>query len=392
MNRTFYQRPPCWYSPQLSPLAIRLWRPLRRSYQRRNQRLASVDVQGLEGVRKLIEAKAGVLITPNHSSHADSVVLYAASDELGIPFYVMAAWQVFHFGGLLKRVIMRHHGCFSVDREGTDLTALRQARSVLEEKPNPLVIFPEGEVYHTNERVTPFRDGPSAIALMAARKADRPIYCVPCAMRYHYVEDPTPELLELMDRLERAVYWRPKRDLPLPSRIYQLAEAMLALKEIEFCARTASGPLPDRIRKLIECILEPIETRCETGGDGKTIPERVKAVRSCAIGKLEELPEDAADRQAWYDVLDDVFLVIQAYSYPDHYVGEAPTIERMAETLDKFEEDLLGRETATVRGQRRVTVRFGEPIEVPKKKNGMSGEQLTNLLEQQVQSLLSDCD
>lgn len=392
MNRTQYQRPPRWYSPQLNPLAIRLWRPLRQSYQRRSQRLTTIDVKGLDGVRQLIDANAGILITPNHSSHADSVALYAASDELGTPFYVMAAWQVFHFAGLLKRKILRHHGCFSVDREGADLTALRQARTVLEEKPNPLVIFPEGEVYHTNQRVTPFREGPSAIAMMAARKADRPIYCVPCAMRYRYVEDPTPELLELMDQLEMAVYWRPKRDLPLPTRIYQLAEAMLALKEIEFCEQTGSGPLPDRIQKLIECILGPIESRCETCGTGKTVPERVKAVRNCVISKLEELPEVAPERQAWYDVLDDVFLVIQAYSYPGDYVGEAPTIERIAETLDKFEEDLLGRETATVRGQRRVTVRFGEPIEVPKRKGRMTGAELTNLLEQQVQSLLNDGD
>ncbi len=141
MDRTHYMKPPRWWSPKLSPLWIRCWRPFRRYYQHHKHRLTDVDVHGLEQVRALIDDGAGVLITPNHSTHADSVVLYAASDELGIPFYVMAAWQVFHYGGWFKRMIMRQHGTFSVDREGTDLTALRQAREILQKKSNPLVIF-----------------------------------------------------------------------------------------------------------------------------------------------------------------------------------------------------------------------------------------------------------
>ena len=138
-----------------------------------------------------------MLITPNHASHADGFALYAIADKIGIPFYVMAAWQVLHYGGWFKRMILRQHGVFGVDREGTDLAAIRQARDILETASNPLVIFPEGEVYHINERVTPFREGPAAIALMAARKATRPVYAIPCAMRYRYVTDPTPELLKL---------------------------------------------------------------------------------------------------------------------------------------------------------------------------------------------------
>ena len=57
-----------------------------------------------------------------------------------------------------------------------------------------------------------------------------------------------------------------------------------------------------------------------------------------------------------------MFLVVQLYSYPGDYVAESPTIERVAETLDKFEEDVLNRFSATVRGSRRSRVAFGEPI------------------------------
>ncbi len=350
-----------------------------------------VEVRGAEHVHGLLREKAGVLITPNHSSHADAIALYSASDQLDSPFYVMAAWQNLHYCHWIKRVILRHHGVFSVDREGADLAAVRQARSVLEKERHPLVIFPEGEVYHTNERVTPFRDGPGAIALMAARKADRAVYCVPCALRYEYLQDPTPELLSLMDELETAVHWRPRPHLDLAERVYQLAEAILALKEIEFCGRTFEGRVPQRIAQLIEAVLQPIESRYEIDSGGLTVPERVKAVRRHAIKKLEELADDDPARQAWINDLDDVFLVIQAFSYPGDYVTEKPSVERIAETLDKLEEDLL-RESATIRGQRRATIIFGKPIQAPsQKRGGLSGEELTDQLEGEVQRLLDEC-
>ena len=115
-------------------------------------------------------------------------------------------------------------------------------------------------------------------------------------------------------------------------------------------------------------------------------------VRSKAIKHLEKLSEVDPEREVWYNDLDDLFLVIQAFSYPGDYVAENPTIERVAETLDKFEEDLL-RETATIRGQRRATIVFGDPIEVPGvRRSGMIVEELTNQLENEVQRLLNECD
>ena len=61
----------------------------------------------------------------------------------------------------------------------------------------------------------------------------------------------------------------------------------------------------------------------------------------------------------------------------------------MAETLDKFEEDVLGAPTARVRGAREATVVFGEPIPVEARRGtGMSASQLTVLLEAKVQDLI----
>jgi hypothetical protein len=83
--------------------------------------------------------------------------------------------------------------------------------------------------------------------------------------------------------------------------------------------------------------------------------------------------------------------VTQLFSYPGDYVSERPTLERMAETLDKFEEDLLRATYPSVRGSRRVVVRFGEPIALPRerqKKDAVGN--LTRTLQEKVQGLLDE--
>lgn len=390
MNQLDVQKPPRWWSPRLSPACVRLCRPIRRRIQRRHQRLLEVEVRGLEQLRAALEAGSGVLITPNHSGHADSFALGEAADRLGRPFYFMVAWQVLGLTNIARRTLLRMHGCFSVDREGMDRTAFKQAVEILQSRPNPLVIFPEGEVYHLNERITPFREGAAAMALSAAKKADRPVVCVPCAVRYSYLEDPTPGLCRVMDRLERDLFWRPRPDLTLAERIHRVAEGALALKELEYLGRTSSGPLPERVRRLSETILARLEDRDSLDAGDTTVPERVKRLRQQAIARLEQLPADDPARERHQLDLDDLYLVVQLFSYPGDYVAERPSIERIAETIDKFEEDLLGVPYAGIRGTRRAIVSFGEPVPAEAARQRDAAARLTRTLEARVQSMLDE--
>jgi hypothetical protein len=300
----------------------------------------------------------------------------------------MATWHVFHGKPRLVQWALRKHGCFSVDREANDIGAFRVATGLLQDAEAPLVVFPEGEIYHCNDRVTPFREGAAAIAVTAARKADRKIVCVPCAMVYRYLDDPTELLIETMGELEESIFWRRKNDIPLDQRIYQFAEALLAVKELEYYREPKSGSLPERIRMLGDHILGQVEHRHDLEGGGKTIPERVKAARRTIIGMLNE-DASVEDRERLGNDLEDLFLVVQSFSYPGDYVDESPTIERMAETIDKFEEDVLRKPTASIKARRRAVVEFGEPIDVlsdRKVKNQTTT--LTSAVEQSVQSLL----
>ena len=91
MDRTRYQTPPRWWSPKLSPAWVRCFRPWRRRMQLNVQRLLHVDVRGLEHLQEALQKQHGVLITPNHSGHADAFILYHAADKLRQPFYFMTA-------------------------------------------------------------------------------------------------------------------------------------------------------------------------------------------------------------------------------------------------------------------------------------------------------------
>jgi 1-acyl-sn-glycerol-3-phosphate acyltransferase len=380
---------------------MRMWRPLRRHKQIREERILEIKIQGLDHVRQAIERGHGVLITPNHPGHGDCYLLWDALERLKTRCYAMTAWQVFDMAKPLERILYRQHGCFSVNREGNDLQAYRQAISVLAETSYPLIIFPEGDVYHLNDRLTPLREGTAAMALSAVKRSGRPISIIPCGLRYHYLTDPTPQLHDVLDEIERRLYWRPRRDLTLADRIYRVAEGLLRLKELEYLSHSGAGPLPERTQSLSDAILSRIEARYDLKPDvgkaqskekpaseGPTIPERVKEVRHRIIQQRDEIPPDDPAQEQFSDDLEDLFFVVQLFSYPGDYVSEHPTLERMAETVDKFEEDFLDYPTARIRGTRRGIVSFGEPIVVATTGNRDSARELTRDLERRIQALL----
>ncbi|MBW3600548.1 MAG: 1-acyl-sn-glycerol-3-phosphate acyltransferase [Planctomycetes bacterium] len=426
MNRQPYAVPPKWWAPRMSPRWVRATRGWRAWRLRRAQRVLEVHADGWQHVQGPLSEGKGVLITPNHSAHYDSAALYLAADQVDLPLYFMTAWQVFGMSSRFDQWAMQRLGCFSIDREGVDRQAFKQAVRVLQNEPYPLVVFPEGDIYHTSDRVTPFREGAAAIALMAAKRGERPVVAVPCGIKFRYVDDPTGELVTLADELEERVLLRPAPDRPLPERVHRIAEAVLALKELDFLGHTRSGRLRDRIPFLTQSVLRDIEERHGIAWDGDEslarVPERVKQLRQKLIDEMQRraaeeaasggkpkrlrrkkaeyrhltrLSRDGAKELGWRERMhldmDDIFFVMQCYSYPGDYLVEKPNVERMAETLDKFEEDILQLDLPRVRGTRRVAIRFGEPLAMQTEKGKRTGaDELTETLQGAVQRLIDD--
>lgn len=216
-----------------------------------------------------------------------------------------------------------------------------------------MLVFPEGEVYHPTDRITPLRDGVAILVATAAQKKEegKTVWLVPVGLKYRFLHghDPMPAMLSLMDRLEHKFTWWNDSALPLVERIYRYAEAMLALKQLEYLRQARSGAFTERIASLRSHIVGGLEDRhLGKRQEHDTVPVRVNELRRHCLGILKGLgtsPETAA--QIRRD-LNDAFVAVQLSSYPGDYLRENPTVERASEVLVKYDEDVLGREAKWV--------------------------------------------
>jgi hypothetical protein len=164
---------------------------------------------------------------------------------------------------------------------------------------------------------------------------------------------------------------------------------LLTLKELEYLDGPRSGSIKDRIAELTHAVLSRLEVSYQVKNSAGLVPERVKELRRAVIQQAEQADVTEQRREQLNRDMDDLFFVIQLFSYPGDYLQSAPSIERIAETLDKFEEDVLRSAYPSVHGERRAVVRFGEPLEVPAQRSGRDAvAEWTNRLESSVQSLL----
>ncbi len=386
--------------PRLDATCLWAARWIMARSMRRDHKIEEVTFEGEAALRERVGRGDGVLLCPNHTDHADSHLLFALSRRVGLPFYYMIAYQILQGP---RRWFLPRVGAFPVDREGADLAAFKMGVDLLARGRNPLVVFPEGEIHHLGDRVTPLREGALALATTAARRATArgaTVWLVPVAIKYRYVAAAAalPALHDALDALERHANWYVDRDRPMMARIYRYAEAMMAMKEVEFLGAAQSGSLPGRLDGLREHLLGRIEARRlpgmrRPGASAADVPDRVKEIRRACLAALIAPGVTEADRRSARADLHHAFVAFQTFSYPGDYLHEAPTIERAAETIMKFEEDFLGQHEVTPHAPRRAIIRVGEPVDVgarlatfarPRQAVGS----LTAELEQNLQALL----
>ena len=350
------------YSRWLAPVAYRVadFAILRRQFKMRDVRGTGLDrVAGLE------RDGHSVLVAPNHADHADPSILVHLGRRHRLRFHFMAAREVFERGALQAFVLQRC-GVFSVDREGADLAAIKTAMGILQGCRYPLVIFPEGEIWHHHERLDALNEGVATILLRAVAKlaAEQRAYLVPASI--HITHDASVErsFSRRLGRLEERVLWKPQPKMAVLERIYRLGRGLLALKEEEFLGRAQQGSLVERIAALRESLVAQVEQRHDVARAKSTVPERIKALRGRIRKELLEsaAPESTARHAELYDDLDTLYLASQLYSYPGQYLSERPTRDRVAETILKLEEDVLGEGEYV--GPRDAQVVFHEPLDV----------------------------
>ena len=160
MHPVVFDKPYSFISPYAGtwwPRFLQLFgrRKLRREY-------GIVDVRCRE-LRRLGDSLAtghGIMLAPNHCRPSDPLIVGELCRRVGTAPLLMASWHVF-LESRWKAFLLRRAGAFSVYREGMDRQALQTAIDILHQAKRPLVIFPEGIITRTNDRLAALMEGPS---------------------------------------------------------------------------------------------------------------------------------------------------------------------------------------------------------------------------------------
>jgi 1-acyl-sn-glycerol-3-phosphate acyltransferase len=362
-------------------------------YLRKNFGVESCQVYGIEHLKESLAAGHGTMLTPNHCRPCDPLVVAVAASRLSQPLYCMASWHLFmqgrFYGWLLPRC-----GAFSVYREGLDREALKCAIDVLAAARRPLVLFPEGAVTRTNDRLNHLMDGTAFIARSAAKQrgaASPPgkVVVHPVAIRYFFGGRIEQAIAPVLEEIERRLSWQPQSDKSLVERMRKVGDALLTLKEIEYFEAPQPGTLDERLKCLIDKILAPLEEEWLKGKRDGDVVSRVKTLRAAILPDMisgQTTEEERAKR--WRQLLD-CYLAQQASFYPPNYFNSPPTPEQMLETAERFEEDLT--DQARAHRPLRAAVAVGPAIEVnPARQRGAEVDPLMAEVRSRLETMLTE--
>ena len=134
-------------------------------------------------------------------------------------------------------------------------------------------------------------------------------------------------------------------------------------------------------------ILVPLEQEWLKGKREDGILARVKALRAAMLPDMVAEKVDEAERRRRWQQLADIYLAQQLSNYPPDYFKPEPTVEKLLETVERFEEDLTDK--VRVHRPMHAVIEVGEAIEVPPgRERGTQGESMMVHVRQQLETML----
>jgi 1-acyl-sn-glycerol-3-phosphate acyltransferase len=361
-------------------------------YLWRSEGVTSYEVRNVERLRASIDAGHSVLVTPNHPRTADPLAMGWLTVEANTHVYSMASWHLFHRNWLNSWAI-RAMGGFSVNREGVDRQAINMAIELLAEGKRPMIIFPEGATSRTADRLQAMLDGVAFVARAAAKKRAKQsppgkVVVHPIAVKYYFGGDIRRAADDVLSTIEHRLTWQPQRHLPLLERILKVGSALLSLKELEYLGQPQTGTLAERMNRLIDRLLGPIEEEWLGGVQTGPVVPRVRNLRTKILPDMVEGRVAPQERTRRWQQLADIYLAAQLSCYPPDYLAR-PTVDRVLEMIEKFEEDLTDK--ARLHGQLKVVLQIGESIDVsPERDKRAPVDPLMTAIQSSLQTMIDE--
>ena len=213
----------------------------------------------------------------------------------------------------------------------------------------------------------------------------------PIAIKYLFNGDLDRACKPVLTAIEERLSWTPTPNVPLVDRIIRVGNALLTLKELEYDLPTDhSLTLRQRQDKMVDHLLHELEEEWLGEHSSKGIQTRVKALRMKIFPEMTRSDTlDENERARRWRHLARTYLAQQIACYPDNYVVELPSVDRILETVEKFEEDLFGK--CRIHGKLKVIIDVGEAIEVsPKRQRGVATDPLMVAIRDQLSANISD--
>ena len=372
----FSDAPYQFFPPKPSPLVLGLARWANRTFllPGNEHRIVDINISGKTETLQELQAspRTRLLFIVNHPTHGDPYTMLEIQRRLGLKSHFMAAYEVF-LRSKLNAWVMQRVGAFSIDREGSDRKAISTACDILIAGDYGLTIFPEGNVHLTNDIVTPFLEGASFIATRTQKSlgTDANILAVPISLKFSNLEDIRPQVRGSIDKLASVVGDSFDQNAPVTDELLRIGSQLLArnLTQRGFLTKQDqdkshdSKSLTGALLESANRILDGLEPKMEIQPKpSDSTQDRVKRIRA-AIHKILSDPEKEIDHRTARSWADEALLVIRILGYCTPYVRDNPTLDRVAETVEKLNEDLHNR-IFFPEGKRSVTAHFGQPINV----------------------------
>lgn len=366
----FSDQPYQYFPPRFS----RFWATLLRYHNRsrhlpQTQRIVGVVPTGHDALLAQLKPGDRLVFLPNHSTHADAAIFIESLRQVGIDSLMMAAYDVF-LRGRIHRFTMQRMGAFAVDRDGSCPKPMKQALATLDAGKHALTIFPEGNVYLTNDRITPFMDGAAFIALKAQQailkneNSSGRVLAVPVSIKVTHLTNARMKITQRFDPLAQQLGVTADFHADPIKAVYEAAEIALHRNLKQRGLDIPDAPdLGTLIHQAAINVLDRLEAKLEITPKPQDTPlDRVRTARRL-IHEVRIDPDRAVDHAAAATWADEAMLAFRIASYPMGYAAEKPTIDRIGETVEKLEEDLLTKMPPPF-ANRHAAVHFCAPIDV----------------------------